>query len=324
MNLIDIPADVCINFLRSRLTLNKRQKNFYLYHTKKMKQRHKYEYNLDLNSRTAPAAVVRMVGKDKRVLEIGAGPGSIARVLKEYSGCSITAIEIDEEAIEKLSPFCEHVYRYDLNDNAWVSHLSKGGKFDVVVAADVLEHLFDPWATLNAVKSILDSDGEVVVSLPHIGHSAVIACLLQEDLQFQDWGLLDKTHIRFFGIENMQRLFDDAGFKIIEAEFIVLPPEQTELAHQWRNLPAELRQSLLYNQFGEVYQVVIKAKATPSSRRGLRLSSLSVPTPVSAISKHLTLESKVICSIKEHILPYLSPHLRTRIRNILYKFGLKF
>ncbi len=46
-----------------------------------MKQRHKYEYNIDINGPTAAAAVVRMVGKGKRVLEIGAGPGSITRFL---------------------------------------------------------------------------------------------------------------------------------------------------------------------------------------------------------------------------------------------------
>ena len=82
------------------------------------------------------------------------------------------------------------------------------------------------------------------MSLPHIGHNAAIGCLSQEDFEFQDWGLLDKTHIQFFDIENMQRLFNDTGFKIIEAEFIILPPEQTELAYFWRRIPAELKERL--------------------------------------------------------------------------------
>ena len=242
-----------------------------------MKQRHRYEYKLDINGPSAPAAVVRMVGKGKRVLEIGAGPGSITRVLKEYNGCRVTAIELDEEAIKKLSPYCEHVYRFDLNDQAWPSVLSNEKKFNVVIAADVLEHLHNPPATLRAVKDILDADGSVVVSLPHVGHSAAIGCLSQKDFNLQDWGLLDKTHIQFFDIEKMQRLFNNTGFKIIEAEFIVLPPEQTELAYFWRRIPAELKQGFRSNRFGMVYQVVIKAKPDPSMIRGLRLSSLPVP-----------------------------------------------
>ncbi len=242
-----------------------------------MKQRHKYEYNLDINGPSAPAAVVRMVGKGKRVLEIGAGPGSITRVLKGHGGCRVTAIELDEEAIKKLSPFCEHVYQSDLNDQSWTSVLSNDEKFDVVVAADVLEHLYDPPTTLRAVKDILDADGSVVVSLPHIGHNAVIGCLLQKDFELQDWGLLDKTHIQFFGIENMQRLFNDAGFKIIEAEFIVLPPEQTELAYFWRRIPPKLKERLTDNRFGMVYQVVVKAIMDLSPEQGVQLSSLPVP-----------------------------------------------
>ena len=163
-----------------------------------MKQRHKYEYKLDINGPSAPAAVVRMVGKGKRVLEIGAGPGSITRVLKEYSGCRVTAIELDEEAIKKLSPFCEHVYRCDLNDQTWTSVLSQNGKFDVVVAADVLEHLFDPPATLSAVKRVLDADSEVVVSLPHIGHNAAIGCLLQRGFRISGLGIARQNPYPFF------------------------------------------------------------------------------------------------------------------------------
>jgi 2-polyprenyl-3-methyl-5-hydroxy-6-metoxy-1,4-benzoquinol methylase len=287
-----------------------------------MKKRHIYEYKLDTDGLSAPAGVVRMVGKGKRVLEIGAGPGSITRVLKEYSGCRVTAIELDEEAIKKLSPYCEHVYRCDLNDQAWPSVLSKNDKFEVVVAADVLEHLFDPWATLSAVKRVLDSDGEVVVSLPHIGHSAAMACLLREDLEYQDWGLLDKTHIHFFDIENMQRLFNDTGFKIIEAEFVVMPPEQTELAYFWRRIPAELKQGLANARFSIVYQVVVKAMLDLSPKQGLKLTSLPVPT--SNISNQGTLSRKVVRSIRRNILPYLHPRTRSRLRNILYRVGLRF
>lgn len=289
-----------------------------------MKHRHKYEYKLDVNGHSAPAAVVRMVGKGKRVLEIGAGPGSITRVLQKYSGCRVTAIELDDEAIKKLSPFCEHVYKSDLNDQSWTSVLSHDEQFDVVVAADVLEHLQDPRTTLGAVKDILDTDGNVVVSLPHIRHNAAIGCLLQNNIGLQDWGLLDKTHIQFFNIENIQQLFNDSGLKIIEAEFIVLPPEQTELAYFWRRIPADLKQDLKCNRFGMVYQVVVKAQLDPSLKGGLRLSSLPVPAPESVIPKNATFGAKVVFLIKKNILPHLHPRTRSRLRNFLYRVGLRF
>ena len=46
--------------------------------------------------------------------------------------------------------------------------------------------------------------------------------MLQEDFEYRNWGLLDRTHIRFFGIKNIQALFENAGLKIVHAEFVVL------------------------------------------------------------------------------------------------------
>jgi 2-polyprenyl-3-methyl-5-hydroxy-6-metoxy-1,4-benzoquinol methylase len=164
--------------------------------------RHNYEYDVELDGNTAPAEVVRMVGSNKRVLEIGAGPGSITKHLYDPGKCHITALERDGEAIKKLTPYCDAVYQADLNDASWPDLLNKD-TFDVIVAADVLEHLYNPWATLEQMKSLLRDDGYIVVSLPHVGHCGILACLINGDLQYRDWGLLDKTHIRFFGIKNI-------------------------------------------------------------------------------------------------------------------------
>src|SRR5262245_29634501 len=128
---------------------------------------HKYDYEIDLADDSAPARVVRMVGRGKRVLEVGAGRGSITRVLRDKSGCRITALEIDEESIQYLTPLCERVIRTDLNDSSWIQALGNEGEFDVVIVADVLEHLVEPWSALKQMKSLIGPNGQIVVSLPH-------------------------------------------------------------------------------------------------------------------------------------------------------------
>ena len=143
--------------------------------------RHNYEYRVDLDGNSAPARVVRMVGNNKRVLEIGAGPGSITRHLHGSGNCSVIALEIDDEAIPLLKPFCERVYQADLNDSGWIDLLATEDKFDVVVIADVLEHVYDPWGTLKLMPGLLGENGYMVVSVPHAGNSAMVACLLDED-----------------------------------------------------------------------------------------------------------------------------------------------
>ena len=96
---------------------------------------HKYDYAIDVADDSAPARVVRMVGEGKRVLEIGAGRGSMTRVLSQSLDCSVTALEIDGDSIQVLTPLCERVIQIDLNDPLWTQTLQTEKGFDVVVEA---------------------------------------------------------------------------------------------------------------------------------------------------------------------------------------------
>ncbi len=274
--------------------------------------RHRYEYSVDLDSDAAATRVVRMVGKGKRVLEIGAGPGSIARMLQHAGNCRVTAIEIDADAIRKLTPFCERVYQADLNDPYWLQALNGDCNYEVVVAADVLGHLYDPWSTLRAMKNLIGKNGFIVVSLPHVGHSSVVACLLQEDFEYREWGLLDRTHIRFFGIKNIQALFEQAGLKIVEGQFVIRSPEHTEFAERWKRMPREFRDVLSMNRYGTVYQVVVKAVPNESPGHGISLLSLPVEAPTG-----------IRAALKAQARAYLSAETRLRLRRIAARLGLR-
>ncbi len=285
--------------------------------------RHKYEYAVDMNSDSAAARVVRMVGKGKRVLEIGAGPGSITRLLRDENNCRITALEIDNEAIKKLTTFCEHVYQADLNDSAWPRLLQTEGAFEVIVAADVLEHLYDPWSSLRSMKALLSDEGYIVVSLPHVGHSAVIACLLEEDFEYRDWGLLDRTHIRFFGMKNIQALFEGTGLKIVDAQFVVISPENTEFVEHWERMPREVRRALSTNKFGMVYQVVVKAVPEESKMQGISLLSLPVGEPHVSVLAAVVPRHWIREVLKAKARSLLSPETRARIRRMADRLGIR-
>jgi 2-polyprenyl-3-methyl-5-hydroxy-6-metoxy-1,4-benzoquinol methylase len=281
------------------------------------KSDHRYAYTVDVGDDHAATHVVRLVGQGKLVLEIGSGPGSITRHLREHGQCRIVAVEIDPDAAALVAPYCEAVLRLDLNDPDWTSQLgSHAGGFDVVVAADVLEHLYDPWNALRKIRGLLREDGHVVVSLPHAGHNVIVASLINADLEYRDWGLLDRTHIRFFGIRNIQSLFEDTGFRIVDAGFVMHPPEKTELAHQWQALPKGLRRSLESNRFGSVYQVVVKAAPSRDGRKGIELATLPIPdvrTPW--LQRHLV-------PLGRRLADRLSPAARSRLKAFLTRSGL--
>lgn len=221
--------------------------------------RHNYEYDIELGSKTAPANVVRIVGTNKEVLEVGCGPGSITKLLAVQGKCKVTGLELDPEAIKKVTPYCVEVMQADLNTSDWPTLITNEKKFDVVVAADVLEHLYDPLTNLKKMSSFINDSGYMVISLPHVGHAAVMSCLFNGDFQYRDWGLLDRTHIRFFCLKNIQDLFAQAGLKIIEAAYVTKPAEETEFASSWAKLPNEVKSAFNRAPHAHVYQVVIKA-----------------------------------------------------------------
>jgi 2-polyprenyl-3-methyl-5-hydroxy-6-metoxy-1,4-benzoquinol methylase len=273
-----------------------------------------YEYAVHSNS--SATKVARMVGTGKRVLELGCGPGMITRLLASQQ-CKVTALELDGNALQVAAKYCETGHICDLNDPIWPTKLIDVEKFDVIVAGDVLEHLLNPWATAEYLTPLLADDGHIVISLPHAGHNAVIACLFASDFPYQPWGLLDRTHIRFFGMHNIQALCEQAGLKIVEVDYVLKQPEQTEFARRWRQLPAVTRLALAANPFGTVYQVVVKAVPTTTPGKGLNLPSLVVSGAAVVSSE------PIIVRLRQYLLSYLNLDTRKRISDALVRLGLR-
>jgi len=225
-----------------------------------------YDYEEDINGQNAAAFVYQLTGKNKRVLEIGCGPGSITKLLNRYGACRVTGVELEEASIARAREWCEAIHQADLNTDDWPKVLGAARDFDTVVAADVLEHLYDPWKTLRQMAQLIGTDGCVVVSLPHAGHAVIGSCLFNGDVQYRNSGLLDSTHIRFFGLKNIEELFAQAKLKIVEARYVIKAPEETELHEQWHRLPHPVQAALKLSRHHDIYQVVVKA--VPLERLG--------------------------------------------------------
>lgn len=114
-----------------------------------------YDYAVDTNFETAAAKVIRFVGLNKRVLKIGCGPGSITKILHGQKQCLLTGVELDPDAIQLVTPYCDRMVRADLS-NADRDALSADlEQFETIVDADVLEHLYDPWTIPFSLKTLL-------------------------------------------------------------------------------------------------------------------------------------------------------------------------
>jgi len=95
--------------------------------------------------------------------------------------------------------------------------------FDLIIFNDVLEHMYDPWKALEKAKKLLTENGIIIASIPNIRHKSVLKQLIFSDnFKYEDSGILDITHIRFFTKKTMIKLFEETGFEIIKMKPVVL------------------------------------------------------------------------------------------------------
>jgi hypothetical protein len=176
---------------------------------------------------------------------------------------------MDPESLAMCAPFCERTLQANLEDPLWHQSLA-GEKFDVVLCADVLEHLRDPQPLLSLLPQFLNETGCVLISLPNASHLTVVASLMAGRFPYQTKGLLDKTHLRFFGREDIQTLLSDCGLVSQRWETVQLDPSEAELSHFWKNLePFDQDFLRVKCEDGLVYQHVLRAY--PKQSAGLRI-----------------------------------------------------
>jgi methionine biosynthesis protein MetW len=156
--------------------------------------------------------VAGMVPKGARLLDVGCGTGSLAKLLADACGANVIGIEPDPSRARLASTRGLDVHIGYLSE----ALLPKTGLFDVVLFADVLEHLPSPQPVLALSRRFLSPCGCVVASVPNVAHWSVRLCLLRGKFEYQPWGIMDATHVRWFTTESIIAMFASAGLRVVE------------------------------------------------------------------------------------------------------------
>ena len=160
-------------------------------------------------------AVLDAVPRGARVLDVGCASGYLAEALERSRGCSVVGVERDAGAASAARARGLEVREADLEAEA----LDASG-FDVVVFADVLEHLRDPARVLREAAA---GAGLAVVSVPNVGHWTARRALLRGRWPQEDYGLFDRTHLRWFTRTSAHALAHEAGWQVAEERFTAAP-----------------------------------------------------------------------------------------------------
>ncbi len=148
------------------------------------------------------------------VLDVGCGFATTSQHI-ERLGNRVTGVEESAEAVAKARDRVSRVVQADLQDSEGVASKLEGARFDVIVFADVLEHLAWPLGVLRKYLGLLNQDGSVIVSLPNVGLWSVRLAVMTGRFEYQDTGVLDRTHLRFFTRASARRMLDAAGLTVL-------------------------------------------------------------------------------------------------------------
>jgi 2-polyprenyl-3-methyl-5-hydroxy-6-metoxy-1,4-benzoquinol methylase len=219
----------------------------------------KYDTSVDLsNKNNSHTLIVELVGHGRRVLDVGASTGFLARVLTER-GCRVTGIEIDPDSARRAEQFCDRVIVGNVEELSLGAELGEE-TFDVLVFGDVLEHLKDPLQALERFKVFLRPGGQVVASIPNIAHGSVRLALLQGKFRYRPLGLLDNTHLRFFTRESIEKMFEEAGFLIADLRRTTQGLFTTEIEVDGGLVPDDVVSLLQEDPEATTYQFVLAAR----------------------------------------------------------------
>ena len=166
----------------------------------------------------------------RRVVEVGCGNGAMAREYRQRNpDCEYLGIEIDPVYAEASRFYCDRVVVgsiESMNDETFKTLFPSS----CWIFGDVLEHLYDPWAVLRRIRAALNRDGVVVACIPNAQHWSVQARLNCGEFDYEDLGLMDRTHIRWFTRKTALRLFESTGFRVIDGGSVVMQEAHREAA----------------------------------------------------------------------------------------------
>src|SRR5580704_14099176 len=146
-----------------------------------------------------------------RILDVGAGAGATLRWVKTFfPKAETTGVELNPEMLGELQENADVALIGDID-----ACLPKLKTYNLILLLDVLEHLKDSTGTLQKLSRLLEPEGRVIVSVPNLAHFSVsLPLLLKRRFDYQDAGILDRTHLRFFVEDTAIKLLNDANFSV--------------------------------------------------------------------------------------------------------------
>jgi GT2 family glycosyltransferase/2-polyprenyl-3-methyl-5-hydroxy-6-metoxy-1,4-benzoquinol methylase/glycosyltransferase involved in cell wall biosynthesis len=229
-----------------------------------------YDRDIDAGRRNSLAVLLDLVPSGADVLDVGIGGGALGEYLGSARGCRVDGATISPVEAARAAPHYRRIEVADLNVTS-LDALFDGRRYDAIICADVLEHLPRPTAVLDSCRKLLADDGRLLLSIPNVAYSGLVAELLAGEFRYRAEGLLDRTHVRFFTRRSALRLLREQRWQVDVVKPVYLDLRDSEFRPDFDLLPPAVRRYLLARPDGLTYQFIVQARpaaATPSAGAG--------------------------------------------------------
>jgi len=149
-------------------------------------------------------------GTHRSVLEVGCAAGANAQWYRQHGAGRLVGVELDATSADRARPHFDDVIAEPIETA--MDHIR--GPFDLIVCADVLEHLVDPWSVTRRLRSLAGPGGSLAISIPNVRfYRALARIALGKGFRYDPEGIFDVTHLRFFARSNVDALLKSSGWK---------------------------------------------------------------------------------------------------------------
>jgi len=177
------------------------------------------EYAFNHRGYGAHQAIIELVEDGATVLDVGCASGYLMENLRRTKHCHCVGIEPNPVAAGRASALDFEVITSTAID-ALAAKRKSGDQFNHIIFGDVLEHMTEPRQILDHCRSLLCSHGTIIVSLPNIVSLRArmrIACGIW---RYEEMGIFDSTHLRFFTVRTGRELLAEAGYAVFDERFV--------------------------------------------------------------------------------------------------------
>lgn len=173
----------------------------------------------------------------RTILDVGCGEGQLgAQIQQANPAIQAYGVEGDAERAVTARQHLANCWHVDLNAPDWTAPLA-GRQFDLIIFADVLEHLVQPERVLDKAMAHLSPQGQVITCIPNIRHWSTFYYLgIRGSWPANERGIFDKTHLRFYTRKNILQLLHGAGLEVVREKRNVRIVEPWS----WTNIPGRL------------------------------------------------------------------------------------